>query len=150
MINYYYIMSEQTYEYQSGAKYIGQMQDGLFHGFGTYYFVNGDTYTGEFNNDLMEGKGEYKYIDGHYYKGDFKNDKFNGFGTYYYDNNNYYVGRFKDDLMIGKLINKEYDNVFECIFQNDKLIKHNTIYKSDIENGDKYSKLGIDNVFNLF
>jgi hypothetical protein len=139
-----------TYEYPSGAKYIGEMKDDLFHGSGTYYFVNGDIYTGEFNNDLMEGKGEYKYIGGHCYKGDFKNDKFNGFGTYYYDDNNYYVGRFKDDLMIGKLINKENENVFECIFQNDKLIKYTPIYKSDIENSDKYSKLGIDNIYNVF
>ena len=143
--------TNEIFEYPSGAKYIGDMLEDNFHGNGTFTYSNGDIYTGQFKNDCLEGYGKYIYKNSNnYYEGEFKNDCFNGIGIFYFDENNFYAGRFKDDLMIGKIINKEYDKVYECIFQNDKLIKYEEIFYSNIDNPQKYIKLGIKDANKLF
>ena len=64
------------YSKDGKINYKGNLQNGLFHGFGIYKFGNCE-YVGEFKNGLPDGKGTYKSKDGWTYEGNFKNGVFN-------------------------------------------------------------------------
>ncbi|WP_284637779.1 stalk domain-containing protein [Paenibacillus silviterrae] len=107
--------------YDDGAKYIGELRNGLphgqgkqffngrlryeggfaddkYHGTGTYYHDEGAKYVGEWKNGEQEGRGKAYANDGALiYEGDFVKGNFNGQGTYYYQGGQKYVGQFKDD-----------------------------------------------------
>jgi hypothetical protein len=53
-----------TYQYPSGAKYIGDFKNGEIHGVGVCYYTNGSKYSGEWKNRYPEGKGTKTYSDG--------------------------------------------------------------------------------------
>lgn len=53
-----------TYQYPSGAKYIGDFKDGEIHGLGVCYYTNGSKYSGEWRNRYPQGKGTKTYSDG--------------------------------------------------------------------------------------
>ena len=53
-----------TYIYPSGARYVGQFQDGKIFGNGTCYFKDGSIYQGEWENGKPNGKGIKTFKDG--------------------------------------------------------------------------------------
>jgi len=52
------------YVYPSGAKYIGQFNNGEIHGTGTCYYTDGSKYVGDWAHRYPEGKGKKIYADG--------------------------------------------------------------------------------------
>ena len=69
-------------EYISGARYVGDIHQGHFHGRGAYHWANGNTYSGEWYRSKMHGKGAFRWYDGSYYKGRFINDMIHGQGRF--------------------------------------------------------------------
>lgn len=67
------------YSKDGKINYKGDLQNGLFHGFGIYKFGNCE-YTGEFKDGLPDGKGTYKSKNGWTYEGNFKKGVFDGEG----------------------------------------------------------------------
>lgn len=60
------------YIYPSGAKYIGQFQNGEIHGVGVCYYTNGSKYQGEWDHRYPEGKGTITTEDGQKWTGVWK------------------------------------------------------------------------------
>lgn len=88
--------------FPSGAKYVGEFQDGKIHGVGTLYFSNGDQYTGEWVNQYRQGKGRLEFDNGDQYTGQFHRNKFEGKGTMAYANGNKYEGNWRENRPDGK------------------------------------------------
>lgn len=53
-----------SFVYPSGAKYIGDFQDGEIHGVGICYYTDGSKYSGQWNHRYPEGMGTKTYADG--------------------------------------------------------------------------------------
>ena len=124
----------QTIKYSNGNEYIGELRDGMPHGYGELCYKNGerfigyfekgkringlhifknrDFYEGEFKNDEINGYGRYFYAlnYGEQYFGDFKNGKFHGDGMYYYANGDFYFGDFKNGRFHGDGMKYTYKN----------------------------------------
>ena len=60
-----------------GGKYVGEWQNGTYHGRGAYIVTDGpykgDKYVGEFKDNKRHGKGTYISADGIQYEGIWKN-----------------------------------------------------------------------------
>jgi V8-like Glu-specific endopeptidase len=84
-----------------GDKYVGQYKNGKKHGHGTYTYANGEKYIGEYRDELKSGQGTETFLDGSKYVGEFKDDKKHGQGTYTAANGFKYVGEFKDNRQEG-------------------------------------------------
>jgi len=67
----------------SGTKYVGEYENGWYHGQGTFTFSNGDKYVGEFKYNDFNGQGTYTLASGNKYIGGWENDKRNGRGIEY-------------------------------------------------------------------
>ncbi|CAI2735157.1 unnamed protein product [Schistosoma spindalis] len=122
------------------SEYIGDVVDGIRHGFGTYIDSNGLQYTGQWKNGKKQGKNGLgchawhilrvrtsQYSLPNVYDGQWANGKRNGLGTFHYPNGSKYVGYWKDDLKHGKgtLILKD-GRIFERTFYEDRLIDANS------------------------
>ena len=59
----------------NGDEYIGEFQDGEFHGLGMYKFACGDVCTGEYRHGRSNGEGSYMYAEGCFYRGSFEDDQ---------------------------------------------------------------------------
>ena len=63
-----------------GGKYVGEWQNGTYHGRGAYIVTDGpykgDKYVGEFKDNKRHGKGTYISADGIQYEGIWKNGEF--------------------------------------------------------------------------
>lgn len=53
-----------TYLYPSGAKYVGEFQNGEIHGVGVCYYTDGTKYSGQWSRRFPEGKGTKTFPDG--------------------------------------------------------------------------------------
>lgn len=53
-----------TYQYPSGAKYVGDFKNGEIHGLGICYYTDGSKYSGEWKSRYPSGKGTKTYADG--------------------------------------------------------------------------------------
>ncbi|MCC7245571.1 MAG: caspase family protein [Saprospiraceae bacterium] len=53
-----------TYIYPSGARYVGEFQNGEINGVGVCYYTNGSKYSGEWRERFPDGKGTKTYSDG--------------------------------------------------------------------------------------
>ncbi len=53
-----------TYLFPSGAKYVGEFQNGEIHGIGVCYYTNGSKYSGQWVHRFPEGKGTKTFEDG--------------------------------------------------------------------------------------
>lgn len=116
----YYIV-----EYSNGDKYIGEIKDDVFSGYGTYYWENGLVYEGEWSGNLPNGsgtktwsngdkhEGEFKdgvangygkttWFDGEKYEGNILDGYRNGFGTYTWTDRDIYVGNWRSDFKYGR------------------------------------------------
>ncbi len=83
------------------AMYIGEVQNGMAHGYGRIIFQNGDVYIGQMKNNCMTGIGvistaKQKSL------GNFVNGKREGkCGTFYKDTQNTFIGDYRNDLPNG-------------------------------------------------
>lgn len=78
------------WEWQSGAKYTGQFQNGTRNGYGQYEFGNKDVYVGDWQNNERHGYGVYNYNDRSGYKsysGEWVAGQRSGLGIMHYDDN---------------------------------------------------------------
>jgi hypothetical protein len=79
-----------AWEWESGANYTGQFQNGTRNGYGQYAFPNKDLYIGEWQNNEFHGYGVYYYNDRagfKSYSGEWIAGKRSGIGLMYYDDN---------------------------------------------------------------
>lgn len=97
-------ITDGTFYFPSGDKYIGHLMDLLPYGQGTGYFSSGDKYVGLWKNGIKEGKGTYYYKDGKSYVGEFSNDKPNGEGTLYLQDGSRYIGTWVNGVMHGNFL----------------------------------------------
>jgi hypothetical protein len=86
-----------TYTFANGNKYVGEWQDGKWHGQGTMTFADGAKYVGEWQDGDYHGQGTFTFPDGEKYVGEYKDGFPNGLGTYTYADGAKYVGEFRDD-----------------------------------------------------
>ncbi|MFT4667258.1 MAG: hypothetical protein ACI8YQ_000414 [Polaribacter sp.] len=121
-----------TYQYDSGARYMGEFKNGKIHGEGTLFFSNGNKYYGSWQNQFREGKGKMVYANGDVYRGHFSKSKFNGKGTMDFSSGDSYVGEWKDDYQNGQgTYSFEDGNRYEGIFGEGKFEGHGTMFYTD-------------------
>lgn len=121
-----------TYQYDSGARYVGQFKNGKIHGEGTLFFSNGNKYFGSWKNQFREGKGKMVYANGDVYRGHFKKSKFDGKGTMDFSSGDVYVGEWKNDYQNGQGIYTFSDgNRYEGNFGEGKFEGHGTMFYTD-------------------
>ena len=73
-------MTTQTFT--NADRYVGEIQNGQFHGQGTYFFSNGNEYEGRFHKGKYHGQGVFKFAGGERFEGEFRDGKFHGQGVY--------------------------------------------------------------------
>ncbi|CAF4445802.1 unnamed protein product, partial [Didymodactylos carnosus] len=86
----------------NGARYEGELRDGMLNGRGVWTLPNGERYEGEFKDDKRHGRGVYTWPSGRRYEGEFKDDKRHGRGVYTWPSGRRYEGEFKDDKRHGR------------------------------------------------
>ena len=87
--------------YANGAKYKGELKDGIPNGQGFLSLPDGGKYVGEFKEGIINGQGTVTLSDGRKYSGEFKEGKKHGQGIYTYPNGDKYAGGYKDGLKNG-------------------------------------------------
>ncbi len=92
----------QVIEYDDGEKYVGEMQNGLYNGWGTYYWSDGIVYEGEWVDGERNGYGVMTWTDGDKYEGNFEDGYRHGFGTYIWSDGDKYEGMWYYGDMHGK------------------------------------------------
>ena len=96
------VNGQGTYNFQSGAKYVGEWKNDKIHGLGTYTFAEGHIYVGEFKENLKNGQGTYTFPSGEKYVGEWKNNMKNGLGTWTHPEGHKYVGEYKEGKKHGQ------------------------------------------------
>ena len=71
-----------TQTFTNADRYVGEIQNGQFHGQGTYFFSNGNEYEGRFHEGKYHGQGVFKFASGERFEGEFRAGKFHGQGVY--------------------------------------------------------------------
>ena len=87
--------------YTNGAKYKGELKDGIPNGQGFLILPDGGKYVGEFKEGIINGQGTVTLSDGRKYSGEFKEGKKHGQGIYTYPNGDKYTGGYKDGFKNG-------------------------------------------------
>lgn len=87
-------------DYRNGSWFVGTFKDGQWHGPGEWHGANGEHYVGEFEQGAFAGQGTRHYRDGSSYQGGFAAGRFAGEGTLK-QAGLVYRGAFKDDLFHG-------------------------------------------------
>ncbi|WP_390623832.1 MULTISPECIES: C13 family peptidase [Pseudomonas] len=87
-------------DYRNGSWFVGTFKDGQLHGPGEWHGANGEHYVGEFAQGAFHGQGTLHYRDGSSYQGGFAAGRFAGEGTLK-QGGLVYRGAFKDDLFHG-------------------------------------------------
>ena len=143
MMNLYNQINTKIEEkiYETGEKYVGELENNLRNGKGKFYFAKKDpqkrfNYEGEWKNDIFEGEGVMYFKNNDVYKGEWKNGKKEGKGIYIYNNGNIYDGEWKNDKKEGKgALTFNTSDKYEGQFKND-LIERNGIFY--YKNGNKF------------
>ncbi|WP_409342470.1 stalk domain-containing protein [Paenibacillus sp. MBLB4367] len=87
--------------YGKDWKYVGDLRQGKFEGFGRYYQAGKLVYEGAFRDGKVEGQGTLYYDSGSRYVGTLRDGKPDGQGTVYDERGNVkYNGLFKDNAFI--------------------------------------------------
>ena len=79
-----YLLTKETY--------VGERENGKYHGQGTLTFRDGDKYVGEFKDGMRNGQGTYTFSDGKKYVGEWKGGKRSNGTTY--DNKGNMIAKF--------------------------------------------------------
>ena len=85
-----------NFTYPNGAKYKGELKEGIPNGQGTSTFRDGGKYVGEFRDGLLNGQGTFTWSNGNKHVGEYKDGLLNGQGTSTLFDGRKYVGEFKD------------------------------------------------------
>jgi len=107
--------------YSDGAKYIGEISEGLPNGKGVLYWADGTYYTGEFVDGIIEGNGFIVYNTGGIAFGNWINDSIEGNGYYVDSVGNDYSVTFKDKKVVNVIKLNEKTSANE----NDKSVSTN-------------------------
>jgi hypothetical protein len=94
-----FLQSLKILTYPSGSLYIGQMKNGMEHGWGVYRCFNGSLYSGEFDNGRFQGLGQWRYADGSRYSGRFERDIFSGRNVHFADSDIYSKDLYGETLL---------------------------------------------------
>ena len=106
IISIYFIISlgRGTYYFVNGDVYVGEFENGIFHGPGVLRKANfregkkdciGRSYSGNWKNGSRSGKGKYHTGFGDFYDGEFLNDTYHGYGVMLYQNGDRYTGAWE-------------------------------------------------------
>ena len=90
-----------TITFDSGAKYVGEIDNGIPHGYGTYTSGEGLKYVGKFKEGKKHGQGTSSYSSGEKYVGEFKDNEYHGQGTLTSIEGDKFVGNFENGLREG-------------------------------------------------
>ena len=71
-----------TQTYANADRYVGEIQNGQFHGQGAYFFSNGNEFEGAYYRGKYHGQGVFKFASGERYEGECREGKFHGYGVY--------------------------------------------------------------------
>ncbi len=83
-------------------RFIGNVQFGNAHGYGTYIWADGDRYDGMFRDGMLHGHGILTWTDGSRYEGDFLDDARTGRGTHVWADGSRYEGEWHDGKQHGR------------------------------------------------
>ena len=86
----------ETFNYDNGDKYVGDVVNGVPNGQGTYTSAGGDVYVGEFREHLFHGQGAFTYVDGRKYIGGWNDDKRHGQGIFALPDGYQYIGEWRN------------------------------------------------------
>eukprot|EP00943_MAST-04B_sp_MAST-4B-sp1_P004177 g4177.t1 len=114
-----------TRHFPSGAKYSGNLLEGIMHGYGVMTYPNDDVYAGQWENGHRHGKGIFRGHDGKIYRGTWKHGMRHGTGALKHPNGEEYVGEWQcgkmsgygtltsanGDIYEGKWLNSKYHGV---------------------------------------
>jgi len=64
-----------TQTFANADRYVGEIQNGQFHGQGVYKFASGERYEGEFRNGKFHGHGVYRWAGGLRFEGTWQNNR---------------------------------------------------------------------------
>lgn len=73
----------EVLNYDCGAEYVGEVRNGLPHGWGAQLWANGDLYAGEWRNGNRHGIGMYSWGDGDKFVGEWQNGDWTEFGAWF-------------------------------------------------------------------
>jgi len=91
--------------YEDGVKevkYVGEVKDGKYHGYGKKSYADGTIYEGNWKNGKLNGKGKYTCANGCLYEGEFVDDQMNGQGIKIWPNGGRYEGEWRNNKMNGQ------------------------------------------------
>jgi hypothetical protein len=85
-----------------GARYRGEVVDGLLQGPGRLDYRNGSWFIGTFKDGQLHGAGEWQGASGEHYLGDFRFGAFHGQGSLRRSDGSHYLGGFVDGRFAGE------------------------------------------------
>ncbi|CCQ89802.1 exported hypothetical protein [Nitrospina gracilis 3/211] len=85
---------------ESGDHYVGEFQDGAYHGYGTLNQATGEHYTGEWRHGLRHGQGTQVWPNGDRYTGGWKLDRRHGPGIFNKADGTGQSGRWQDGRLM--------------------------------------------------
>lgn len=105
-------------EWPDGRRYEGEFAAGLMSGMGLFIEPNGDQYSGTFVDGELTGEGEYHGHEGNIYRGEFLRDLYHGPGEYQDQQGNRYQGVFAEGDLSGEGVfigieGERYEGEFE-------------------------------------
>ncbi|MCL1944408.1 MAG: hypothetical protein FWF56_01160 [Firmicutes bacterium] len=121
-------------QYANGNRYEGSFAFGEFFGRGIFTYSNGDRYEGEFAYSKHHGKGLLFFANGDKYEGDFAFGKIHGVGCFQYANGDRYEGDFAHGKYHGTGAFYFFNgNRYEGYFEYGKFHGRGTYYFVNIE-----------------
>jgi hypothetical protein len=117
--------------FDDDGQYMGGVQDGKPHGFGTY---NGDEYqyTGDYKDGKFHGLGLYQSNEYQYF-GNYTDGEFDGVG-FKMGGNDYYKGEFKMGKKHGMALYRNLaGKIHMCKFDNDMSKTNDKVTKDELE-----------------
>ena len=86
--------------FDSGSKYQGQWQHGVYQGSGVYDWPDGQQYRGDFVGGKRNGMCVQCWANGERYEGEFKDNKLHGMGVRFYSDGATFYGEYRDDKRV--------------------------------------------------
>ena len=116
------IKNIKLYELNGNIKFIGDLSEGKYQGFGKLYENNRLIYQGNFKDGFYEGNGILYIDEDTKYEGLFKEGKYNDMGKIYKYKYLYFEGEFKEGKKNGKgiIYYEKKQKYFEGNFENDE------------------------------
>ncbi|MDA7088125.1 C13 family peptidase [Pseudomonas sp. SA3-5] len=114
-----------------GARYRGEVIDGLLQGPGRLDYRNGGWFVGTFKDGQWQGPGEWQGANGEHYVGEFEQGAFHGQGTLHYPDGGSYQGGFAAGRFAGEGTLQQDGLVYRGTFKNDLFDGLGTLERAD-------------------